>query len=751
MNIEDFLTAAKHNKALNAAKHTLRYATQHIWQAPQHYLYFDFETPIDSEHNLGRMNSRPYLEWVRERKEQCTVAYAEDDDEPIFAKYGTDEWWSFEQVYADAAYCKVSHNSAFDDRVATQVFLQPYPVRSHCTQELGYRCWPNQLGGHSLANLAATIPGIPAKLDIDFEACSDEELEEYNIRDVEACRALHKIELGLVPPEELLLAEQASRVRGLSLGINQDLAATAEDRFLEAATSELTTLLDIIAEHGSKEVTYQTDKKGIERLHYGNGADAKSFFGMTGDKIRSINYQQLRAFVNDELGFKTNTVSYKKVNPERKRQNPLVSRLIDAIRDGGKALTFARRSGSMVGTTKADLNYRYYAAHTGRPSGKGEGTKGHNILNIPKRNKAVANIIRPMYEVPRGLVMVSGDLANAEYRALGLMTNCTHIKNVFGKDAMADPYAKFCLAATGIEPDKRNPEDVPLRNVFKQGVLSLNFLCGLAKWMDQILIAIADGEVTLEQLEALCRKQRWTEPFGSQWYDNAKAKTSAPDSVAALCFHTYNLFHDIHPEFRKFGNWLTECLADFAGSMDPERCLERWKGREGAPDPELVEMCVDWDKKNEKSIAVRCGYWSPTVFWRDLGIRVAKKFDRDEPCLTMLHKNMGYRSVSPQQLVENLAQSFSRNCMAELKLRMQEQHGFQYMFDIYDDLKLLCPLDRVKEARQAMLNEAGPGSDGCGYGWACLIDPTEIEASVNFKGVVPDEAWWAEPNLKELK
>jgi len=564
------------------------------------------------------------------------------------------------------------------------------------------------------------FPSLPCKLDIDLENYTDEELEAYNIRDTEGCRELHKLEMSLMPPEEILIAEQACLARSLVFDINLGLAATAKDDFLAIATDLVATL-------------------NPEVFGWNETSDGKV--------LKSVKYQALKKYLADEMGFTVKSTSKKKINPELLRRNPEASVVIEAVSEIGKALCHSRRVGNLTGS-KVDLGYAYYAAHTGRPSGRGEGKGGLNALNLPKHNKKIANIIRPLYELPDGQYFLCADFANIEYRTLGLITGCKHIYSIFENNVLADPYAETCHVATGFRPDKRNPDDVPMRQIFKQMVLSLTYLAGLTNWIHQMLIAISKGEVTMEQLTEVARKQRWRRPTRSRWVNKAQADTSAPDVVVAVCFHTYNLFHEVHPEFKLHGRWLVDTVEAAAHSLDPDHELEVRKLYAGAPDPEWLEITVDWDKRNERSITARCGLWSPTVCWRDIAVRNAKRYGNMEPCLTILHETKTYRPISPNILIENVNQSLARNAMCAMKLRMPSEFGV--MIDIYDEIKMLVNRENARHARAAMLKHAGPGSDGCGYGWAVVIDPNEIEIARSFKGIETHPEWWDNPRWEEI-
>jgi hypothetical protein len=271
--------------------------------------------------------------------------------------------------------------------------------------------------------------------------------------------------------------------------------------------------------------------------------------------------------------------------------------------------------------------------------------------------------------------------------------------------------------------------------------LSLNFLCGLAKWLDQIIGALAGGKVTLDDLRDIAQRNKWSRP-NSEWCDRAVVATQAPDEVAAVGFHTYNLFHEVHSELRQFGKWAVETLEAYAASLDGAACIADRMTYPGAPDPKWCEFLPDHLKANEKSVTVRCGLWAPTVCWRGLKVRKVKRYDRIEPCMSMLHEKRGFRAISPQVLIENVSQSLSRNQISELKLRMWKNHGFDTSWDIYDQALFHTP--ELRRCYEALMREAGPGGlgNGCGYGNYFVLHPNEVEYHDTMLGEAHDAAWW---------
>jgi len=681
--------------------------TDWVFDAPRNVLFFDFETVYESSVSVKNMTWRDYVEAVKQQMDKTTVAYAVNDGAPVFTR-DLDE---FSELYQSCD-CVVAHNLVFDARIARDVLGLAWPLRSFCTLELSHRAWPAQPGGYGLENLTHAMPELPCKLKIDLENCTDAELEAYNKRDVEGCQALYYECVERLSGAELCLAELSSRANGVQCTVDREAAQAAQLGFYRVANHDI--------------------KAALAAL--GCGVDPKTVFGLDGDCVKSIKYQALRRVLDTQLGFKTVTTSKKKLNPALLAAHKRASAVIDAVADIGTALSHARRVAKLGG--RLDLNYRYSFAATGRPSGSGVGRGSWNALNIPKRDRRIASIIRPLYAFDGPVVC--GDAANAEYRAVGLLTGCEHIVNLFRDNALADPYSEFCHTATGIRANKGDP----LRDVvFKRAVLSLNFLCGLPKWIEQLLLAVAKGDTTLEGLSDIATRNRWHEPQNSGWYSHALQRTGCPGVVGAVAFHTYNLFHEVHPELRQFGKWAVATLEAYAASIDGDACLADRMKYPGAPDPKWCEFLPDRTKGDEKSIVVRCGLWSPTVNWRGLKVRRVKRFGVMEPCMSMYHERQGYRGIHPSLCIENCAQSFSRNQISELKLRMWKKHGFGLGFDIYDQAIFFT--DEPRRCYESLMREVGPDSDGCGYGPYFVFNPNEIEYSTTMKGKEMPPEWWA--------
>ena len=82
MNLEDFANLSPPVTPKSTRKFDYGF-THHALP----YTYFDFETPVDSKHNLATMSLRRYLAWVMERKEKVAVAWCTGDNDVLFERY----------------------------------------------------------------------------------------------------------------------------------------------------------------------------------------------------------------------------------------------------------------------------------------------------------------------------------------------------------------------------------------------------------------------------------------------------------------------------------------------------------------------------------------------------------------------------------------------------------------------------------------------------------------------------------------
>jgi hypothetical protein len=671
-----------------------------------HYLYVDFETYYDRDLTLKRSTLRNYLS----RTHPLGASIAEDDGEifwfaaePRSHAFPPSLLQHLRDRSLDPDWTVVAHNAAFDVRVWRYCLGLPQPQHVHCTLELACAAYPGQPGGYSLGNLSTTLNLGGAKIDINLlpGKYTDEELDAYCKQDTLLCRNLHHKCISRLHPDEVAIAELCNDIRSKHLLIDTGK------------------VIDSVRQMSSDAAVSAAAAVGALGDDVG--------FGWENDgAIRSVKPQVMKRLLLDNLGFDTQSISRKKIDPEKLRANPAAAEALRLVEATNKTLSHKRRIGVFINAPEVDMELGYFRAMTGRfSSPQVGGAKGINGHNLPKRQKALAKIVRSLFRLPRDKCWVRADLANVEYRIEAWLFGAEAPNAIFANDVLADPYASFWFMATGQRCSKT--VNVAARQLAKAAVLGLGFLMGLARWCEELMRGIADGMlgVTLADMESLCQANGWGPPT-SRYVKAIQTKLRAPWQIIAVANNTRELFHKIHPEFRLRTMWIDQTVAGLLRTQDADRYLDEAYALPAAPDRTRLGLswAPDCFGPGTKSVQLTCGVWpTPTVTWRDLRMLETK---HGGYCLHCMHASKGMRPLTPNLMSENPTQSAARNalCKGQLELRRM---GYQYQYSVHDEVLLM--VDRnptaIHAARDALLRVFGPGNT-LGYGWAVVIDPSEI-------------------------
>ena len=687
------------------------------------YLFIDTETSTSKEVTLSRMTLRAYLA----RSRLLGFAYCFDEDEPTWVGEDglADAYPLLAEAARDPGTTWVAHNAAFDIRVFRFLLGVPQPQHVLCTLELSCGAFPQHAGGYSLANLAETLHlGRPkGRLGVD-------PLPAYCCNDVWLCREIFRIAYPMLDEKEIAIAEMCNDIRELHLDIDAAKVQASFTAFGQVASDARTEALAIL------------------------GEDSADAFGMDGDTVRSVKPHVVKKLLLENLGFEVQSISKKKINPERLRASPQASAVITATETANKALSQYRRVKTFIGREQVDIELGYYrATATGRFSSPTPGCKGINLHNLNKRQPLIAKAIRSIFRWPEGLCCVRADFANVEYRIEGLLTSCEHTARIFGADPTADPYLAFGNMATGRTFTKADP----IRQVFKAAVLGLGYLMSGHRFAEELLKTVADpvNRVSLDDLKRVCADMKWHEYHLPSNMKGAITKLRCPAEFGIVAHYMRELFHEMHPEFGRLARWLEHTVARVSAAVDPERALADEYQHPAAPRRDLVDVLWLGDRygNGTRSIAVRCGAWQhPTVVWRDLAMRQCLVFGQPGVALTAMHARKGYRPLTRNILIENVIQSAARNALCEGQLALRPE--FPYQLTVHDELMLVVRQDvsEVRRARSELLRVLGPGNQ-LGWGWAVVINPKEINVSKSLYEVNQSAEWWAtldEDKLKEL-
>lgn len=704
-------------------------------------VYLDTETYYSAKVSLRKMTLRQYLAKTHLR----VLAFAEGGA-PVVAYYGEALAPALEHLRAladDPEVCFVAHNAGFDIRVLRLLHGLPQPYHVHCSLELACAAFPNQAGGYSLDSLARTLHLGAEKLSVDLERAPDPELATYCVRDVELCRAIHRLCIARLSAEELRMADLCNRAREIALSIDQAAVASAFEAFSKLAADEAQQVFAVLGEDGHEAFGHEDDDTEDARKAKREAHKLGKRYAGRG-MLRSVNVGQVKSLILERLGLDLPTISRKKLNPEVLRENPEAAKVLAGVEGVNKAQSHRRTASRFRGTEVTDLEYGYArATATLRFSCPQAGGKGANWHNIPKRNKLASKALRSMFHAPEGFCIVHADFANVEYRTTGMLTGSPVVASMFAGDVLADPYLGFGEVAF----QTRYTRDDPIRNaLLKPSVLGLGFLMSAHRFCGELLRSFAaDPKLKVSVLEDVAKQQGWTFEALPPYAKRIATEYRCPPIFAVTAYFAHKAFNDTHPENRRLSKWLVSLCESVVRSDHPADQVERMYDRWDAPDRGMLNACYVGDAlgPGTRNIAITLDRWTqPTVVWRDLGMREAVRNGALMPCLTAMHPKKGYRPLTGNVVIENPAQSLARIGIVRAHLALEDL-GYPYQFSIHDEIQLFVPRApaAVCKAYDDLVRVCGPGgSIGMGYG--VVIDPTEITVtSTLYETKHPDDFW----------
>lgn len=339
---------------------------------PTHYLYIDFETTFSKTNTLKRQTLRQYLD-----KAEVTMLSLAVDQDPVQSFDASEIPGVLDDLRAIAEspdWCVVAHNAAFDVRVWRFKLGLPQPTHVLCSLELCCAAFPNQAGGYSLENLAKALNVGQEKIKVDLTKAKGEELRRYCERDTELCRTLTTFALARLPEEEVRCAMLTNSVRELHFDIDEGAVNGAIAAFADVADAAAQEALDVFdSAEGADAFGYQ-DETGAKAEWDDEGREVR---------VRSVRPQSIKALLLDHFGFETQSISAKKINPEKLRASDKAAKVLEKVGDANKALTFARRVKVFAGLKAVDVELGYArATATLRFSSPAPGCKGLNLHNL---------------------------------------------------------------------------------------------------------------------------------------------------------------------------------------------------------------------------------------------------------------------------------------------------------------------------------------------------------------------------------
>lgn len=683
-------------------------------------VFVDVETYYDEKRgiSLSSMTLRQYIK----NSYLTSIAIAVGDSEVGCwltdkgkLEPGVVEW--LRELALDPRYVFVCHNAAFDIRVLRFMLKIPQPQNVWCTVEGAMGAWPECIGGYSLKALGETLQLADnlKKIDVEeqfgkkLERLSDEELKEYNARDVIAMREVYYAQIACLPACEQEIAMMTHYVRQFHFVVDPD------------KLDKLIRRLDANANDAQENALEFISMEEMADVFNRNTADGS---------LRSIRVARLAKLIREKWNVALPTTSLKKLSPIIQARYPEVTALLKQSNRANKMISHGRRSKIFRGVPEVDVELGYFRAHTGRFSSPSSG-KGLNLHNVPKHDKSVAQPIREVFRMPSDKCLVRGDLANVEFRVEGWLTKAINVLKMFEKERGGninnDPYCLTWKAMTSIEISKKDP----VRQVAKSAVLGLGYEMSDSGYANVLLNVLADPKsgVTEAKLSKMAEDLNW--------YPNWKAigriknKTACSDIVANAAYHVHRLFHEAYPEFSNTAHWLYASVEMIAGqcggSVDTaRRIIDQLYESNRAPDRDRIALDIDTFDRDGVSIRVGCGPWPATICWRQPLVRPIFDGTKSRPQLSIIKATGEEKAFTRQLAIENVTQSAARNalCIGLLKLKKM---GYQNILHIHDEVMLVTDRNReaVLAARKALLDVFGPGA-GHPLDWAILIKPEEV-------------------------
>jgi hypothetical protein len=292
---------------------------------------------------------------------------------------------------------------------------------------------------------------------------------------------------------------------------------------------------------------------------------------------------------------------------------------------------------------------------------------------------------------------------------------------------MADPYLGFGNEATGVKWTKADP----VRNgLFKPAVLGLQYLMSSHRFCEELLRNYADLEQGLkfDDLRRVCADMKWEFTKLPPFAKSIKTRLKCPEEFVCAAHYIRERFHEIHPEFGRTARWIMSLLGDVVRSLNPEKAIDRCYEQPNAPPRAQLDIRFAGTKygAGTKNLEIYlCGWPQPTVVWRDLAMRECIQFGKLGVAITAMHATKGYRPITPNIAIEGPSQSAAR--IGVVKAHLALRHRYPYQYSVHDELMLITEQNpvAVRAAYDALVEVVGPNNK-LGFGWAVLVDPSEI-------------------------
>ena len=356
------------------------------------------------------------------------------------------------------------------------------------------------------------------------------------------------------------------------------------------------------------------------------------------------------------------------------------------------------------------FNYRYAASPTLRWSSpkSSQLEQAENLLAIPKSYRPVAEPIRSSISLPQSCVFVAGDLSQVDYRALGHLSGCKHICNLYENDPHADPYISYWQGMTG----QRLTKDSPERKVAKAQVLSAMYLQGIRGTCDRMV----QSGVSEEQAAEICEARGWR-------YSDVQAECQRAEEAGhttahqTLVAHARQGFNNLHKEIMQLVEALENLLIRLCNTRHPEDVMQTLHLDRRIP--KTIGLAVSRSSDDRLDIRMRLGKAEPGWNYPSLKWMSVEDSGRG---LTFL-KDGRRKRLTKNIIANNLGQTYARQVTVKGTLELEDKADFPLMTPaIHDQLLVICHEDNADKAASLLRETFDPHKT-----WWAAIPPSDIQ------------------------
>jgi DNA polymerase len=442
----------------------------------------DFETYYSAEYSLRKMSEADY---ILSPLFQTLMVAIKVDRGPVMVHYGEAAVRDALAVIPWSQVAMASHNTRFDGSILAwrygytpKLYLDTFSMARALTH-----AWAKSSSLASVAKYLGLAPkgdDVVAAMGLRYEAFPPEQLArygEYCAHDTELCYEIFTRFMAVgFPRDELQLIDLMLRMY-IAPQVKLDATKLAEQLHHVRAIK-----VQALAQFAHIDKSVFSSQQQFAALLAENGVEVPM-------KTSPTTSKEIPALARGDRGFKELC--------EDDTQTPLVQALL-ATRMGVKSTIDETRTQTMLNLSQREWNpgdtgwmpvpYRYYGAHTGRPSGDG----GFNFANLRRLSP-----IRDAITAPDGYRVVHRDSSQIECRMLAWLAGCGKLLVAFAQGR--DVYSEFASRFYGRRITKANTLE---RFVGKTSVLGLGYGCGATKFRHVLFIGNGGISVDLSEADA---------------------------------------------------------------------------------------------------------------------------------------------------------------------------------------------------------------------------------------------------------